>query len=172
MRCRPQTNQPTNQPANQPTSQPTTPAVPQPSPTIRTAVLSDAARLAELSGTLGYPTSASFLGATLQRILGRESDVVLVAEAGGTVVGWLHGAEQELLEIGKRCEILGLVVDGRHRGLGAGRRLVEAIENWARERGIEEVSVRSNIVRAESHPFYLHIGFHREKTQHAYRKRI
>ncbi|HTO72647.1 MAG TPA: GNAT family N-acetyltransferase [Gemmatimonadales bacterium] len=139
---------------------------------IRRAEQHDAVRLAELSGTLGYPTSAEFLGGTLQRILARDIDVVLVAEAGGTVVGWLHGAEQELLEIGRRCEILGLVVDDQRRGLGAGRKLVDAIECWARARGLTEVSVRSNIIRAESHPFYLRIGFHREKTQHAYRKAL
>jgi GNAT superfamily N-acetyltransferase len=141
--------------------------------TIRPAVLADAPRLAELSATLGYPVAAETLAATLKRLLARETEVVLVAETGaGTVVGWLHGAEQELLEIGRRCEICGLVVDGQHRGLGAGRKLVEAVEAWARSRGLEEVSVRSNIVRSESHPFYLHLGFEREKTQHAYRKRV
>jgi GNAT superfamily N-acetyltransferase len=140
---------------------------------IRTAVQADAARLAELSAVLGYPIDREVLAATLGRLLAGGRDVVLVAEiAPATIVGWLHGAEQDLLEIGRRCEICGLVVDGRHRGLGAGRRLVEAVESWAAGRGLKEVSVRSNVVRVESHPFYEHLGFLREKTQHAYRKAV
>jgi GNAT superfamily N-acetyltransferase len=98
---------------------------------------------------------------------------VLVAEtAPGRVVGWLHGAEQELLESGRRCEILGLVVDESQRARGVGRRLVQAVEAWAAARGLDRMAVRSNVARAESHPFYERLGYVRAKTQHAYRKRL
>ena len=141
--------------------------------TIRNATHSDAPRLAELSAMLGYPQPPERLAATLARVLGRSGEVVLVADLGhGQAIGWLHGAEQELLETGRSCEILGLVVDASHRGVGAGRKLVDAIESWARDRGIESVSVRSNVVRVEAHPFYLRMGFDRVKTQHAYRKSV
>lgn len=138
---------------------------------IRTAVPADAPRLAELSGQLGYPIEGAALAATLKRLLARDGEVVLVAELPpGLVVGWLHGAEQELLECGRRCEICGLVVSDGHRGHGVGRRLVKGVEAWAAGRGLDLVSVRSNVVRTEAHPFYERLGFIREKTQHAYRK--
>jgi len=98
---------------------------------------------------------------------------VLVAEgASDQVVGWVHASEQELLESGRRCEIIGLVVDAVNRGQGVGRGLVSAVEEWARQRQIEEVGVRSNVVRTDSHPFYERLGYTRVKTQHAYRKRL
>ena len=90
----------------------------------------------------------------------------------GRVVGWLHGSEQELLESGRRCEIVGLVVDPEHRGRGIGRRLIAAVEQWAVGRGLEQMTVRSNILRSESHPFYQRLGYVQTKTQHAYRKRL
>jgi hypothetical protein len=34
------------------------------------------------------------------------------------------------------------------------------------------MAVRSNVARAESHPFYERLGYVRTKTQHAYRKRL
>jgi GNAT superfamily N-acetyltransferase len=109
----------------------------------------------------------------LERLLARPEDAVLIAEMpSGEVVGWLHAAEQELLESGRRCEILGLVVDAGQRKLGAGRQLVAAAEAWARERGLAEMAVRSNVARVESHPFYERLGYLRVKTQHAYRKRL
>ncbi|MEP6688103.1 MAG: GNAT family N-acetyltransferase [Gemmatimonadales bacterium] len=87
-------------------------------------------------------------------------------------MGWLHGAEQELLESGRRCEILGLVVDEAHRSRGVGRRLVEQIEAWAAARGLERMTVRSSVARLDSHPFYEPLGYEWAKTQHAYRKRL
>lgn len=109
----------------------------------------------------------------LERLLSEDGEIVLVAEQpAGTVLGWLHGSEQELLESGTRCEILGLVVDEVHRGQGTGRALIAAVEAWARQRGLQQVAVRSNIARIESHGFYEHLGYLRTKTQHAYRKAL
>jgi GNAT superfamily N-acetyltransferase len=144
-----------------------------PEPTIRRAAGQDAPRLAELSRVLGYPAAAAELGVRLERLLASSQDIVLVAEsATGETVGWLHGAEQELLESGRRCEILGLVIDPAHRGQGIGRCLVAAVEAWARARDLKQMTVRSNVVRTESHPFYERLGYARAKTQHAYRKRL
>jgi len=53
-----------------------------------------------------------------------------------------------------------------------GRRLVAAVEEWAADRGLEEVTVRSNVVRPEAHPFYERLGYRRAKNQHAYRKSL
>ena len=141
-------------------------------PTIRPAVPADAAAIAGLSGELGYPVSPAAVARRLERLLPRPDQVVLVADAGGLLAGWIHGAEQELVEAERRCEILGLVIDQRRRREGTARRLVAAVEEWAVSRGLGEMSVRSNVTRAESHPFYEAIGYRRVKTQQVYRKRL
>jgi GNAT superfamily N-acetyltransferase len=111
--------------------------------------------------------------ARVERLLGRAEDLVLVAEMPPRgIIGWLHGAEQELLESERRCEILGLVVDAEYRRHGVGRLLVDAAEAWATARGLELMAVRSNVTRSESHPFYERLGYARVKTQHAYRKHL
>lgn len=140
---------------------------------IRSAIAVDAPRLAELSTILGYPASGEAIAQRLGCLLSRAEETVLVAELpSGEVVGWVHGAEQELLESGRRCEILGLIVDAEHRRHGVGRQLVAAVEQWAAVRGIEQMGVRSSVLRTESHPFYERLGYMRAKTQHAYRKRL
>jgi len=138
---------------------------------IRRATTNDAAAIARLSGQLGYPVETRVMAERLERFLLLEDHTVFVAETT-EVVGWIHAAEHEVLEVGNHCEIWGLVVADGHRGEGIGGRLVEAVQQWALRRGLDEISVRSNVVRPESHAFYERIGFIRYKTQHAYRKRL
>jgi GNAT superfamily N-acetyltransferase len=140
---------------------------------VHRARIVDAGRVAELSAMLGYPVTPEIMEQRIERVLRLETHIVFVVETSSNeVVGWTHAVEQEILEAGCRCEILGLVVaEGQRRG-GIGRRLIEAVEQWALARGLNEISVRSNVVRVESHPFYERMGYARYKTQHAYRKRL
>ena len=127
--------------------------------------------MAVLSSQLGYPVSSTVLAERLAKVLERTDELVVVAcSSDGAVIGWGHGAEQRFLEASKRCELLGLVVEVDHRREGIGQQLVAAVERWAGDRGITEISVRSNVLRAESHPFYQRLGYQRTKTQHVYRK--
>jgi len=54
----------------------------------------------------------------------------------------------------------------------AGLTVLTAAEGWAPARGLEQMAVRSNVARSDSHPFYERLGYLRVKTQHAYRKRL
>jgi GNAT superfamily N-acetyltransferase len=139
---------------------------------VRRAAAADAARIAELSGDLGYPVEERLMSERLAHLSARGDTVVFVAVDGDRVAGWIHGAEHELLEVGRLCEILGLVVDASARRGGAGRALMAAVEEWAASRGVPQMSVRSSIVRVESHPFYERLGYRRVKTQHSYRKNL
>ena len=137
---------------------------------IRTALADDAASIAHLSTAIGYPNSAEDILPILLRILDDKAHVVLVFEVSGSVVGWVHAAEQLNLESGPRCEILGLAVDPDSRRLGIGSQLVHAAEMWAKRQGFPRIGVKSNATRLESHPFYKQVGFVHVKTQHVYRK--
>ncbi len=141
--------------------------------TIRPAVHTDAAAVAALSRELGYPTESREMADRLARLLTQpDRDVVFVAVAGHDVAGWVHVGRRELLESGPQAEILGLVVGNAFRRRGVGRLLVAEAERWAARRGVDDVVVRSNVSRAESHPFYQRCGYRRVKSQHVYRKRI
>jgi len=140
---------------------------------IRNAVISDADRVAELCGVLGYPVTGDLMAERLARVLDNSEDTVLVAVLpSGKVIGWLHASERQLLEMGRYAEIMGLVVDASHRGLGVGRELIARAEAWTAARGLSDLHVRSNVVRLESHPFYQRLGYLKVKTQHAYRKAL
>jgi GNAT superfamily N-acetyltransferase len=140
---------------------------------IRPATVGDVDALAALSDQLGYPAAPRQIATRLQQLSSRENDhAVFVAIVEGVAAGWIHVARRQLLETDDRAEILGLVVASGMRQRGIGRALIAAAESWAAHAGLFEVVVRSNVARAESHPFYDRLGYTRTKTQHVYLKRV
>ena len=142
-------------------------------PKIRQAVESDATELARLTSQLGYPVSEASIRARMTRVFGTADACLLVVEGqAGELAGWIHGFLCQLLESDYRVEIGGLIVDERRRRSGIGRRLVQAVENWAVERGAVELSVRCREERTEADKFYESLSFRHTKTQRVFRKRI
>jgi GNAT superfamily N-acetyltransferase len=138
---------------------------------IRRARYSDAPRLADLAGQLGYPTTPSEIAKRLRKLRGGTQDALFVAESSAAgVVGWAHVSVNHLVEVGTRAELNGLVVADGHRSLGAGALLLHAVEAWAAKHGCPEMSVRSNVLRDRAHQFYLRQGYDHYKTQKAFRK--
>jgi GNAT superfamily N-acetyltransferase len=138
---------------------------------IRRARAGDAARVAELSGQLGYPTPAREMAKRLKSVLQDRDGACFVAETKGHgVVGWVHVRTTPLIEVERRAEVNGLVVDEGIRSQGAGWLLLDAGEKWAKKRGCKGMSVRSNVLRERAHGFYLRHGYEQYKTQKAFRK--
>ena len=138
---------------------------------IRRAKSSDAARIAELAGQLGYPATTAQMRERLRGIRPASEHAVFVAEsAKDGVIGWVHVSKQPLLEVEIRAEVNGLVVAEGQRSLGAGARLLAAAEDWACKCGCKGMSVRSNVIRERAHKFYVGSGYEHYKTQKSFRK--
>jgi GNAT superfamily N-acetyltransferase len=142
-------------------------------PQVRPAVVADAEAVARLAGQLGYPTTAQEARDRLPALLADPDRALLVATAAdGAVIGWVHGTIVRLIEAPPLVEVWGLVVAEGARGEGIGRLLMSALEAWARERGLGEVRLRSNVVRERGHRFYLGLGYELVKTQKVFRKAL
>ncbi len=140
---------------------------------IRKAKVADAKPISALSGQLGYPTTTKEMTTRLKRALRGQSGACFVAETRQDgVIGWVHVSVTPLLEVERRAEVNGLVVDERVRSQGAGRELLEAAEKWARKMGCAGMSLRSNVIRERAHTFYLRQGYEHYKTQKAFRKAL
>jgi len=95
---------------------------------------------------------------------GDETRMVLVAEAGGDVVGFVHG------QIGgspppMEDRVIGMITDiaiaFSHRGKGVGGDLMRAMEEWFKSRGAESISLSAAMKNDCALGFYEHLGFER-----------
>ena len=133
----------------------------------------DAEAVNVLVAQLGYPNDLGKTQTAIRAVLGSEvAGAFVVEDPSGQVIGWAHVFMAPLIESGPNAELGGLVVDEKARGGGAGRALIERVEAWAKERGAQELNLRSNIIRDGAHEFYKHLGFEVQKTQHKFRKKL
>ncbi len=137
---------------------------------IRPPRAADAEQLGVLNRQLGYATEIEELVSRVNKLSGLQEHFVAVAEVDGAVVGWVQAEHRFSMETGDKAELVGLIVGAAARRSGVGTILVQAAEDWATDRGLRSIVVRSNVIRAESHSFYRRIGYTQSKTQHVYAK--
>jgi GNAT superfamily N-acetyltransferase len=136
---------------------------------VRSASIGDASALAPLFDQLGYPTPASEIE---RRLAARDddSDVFVAVEDG--IVGFVAVSIHADFVGNRSCVVGGLVVRDTRRNRAIGERLLNAAENWALERNVTLVTVRSNVVRERAHGFYERHGYAIAKTQCIFEKRL
>lgn len=138
---------------------------------LREARPSDADRMTDMAGQLGYPLGPGELAERLPRVAGTRDAVVLVAvDVEDQPIGWIHVELKATLLAPLAAQVMGLVVDERARSQGIGARLLERGEAWARERGCHAMLVGTRVTRERAHRFYRRQGYELLKTSHFFEK--
>lgn len=90
---------------------------------------------------------------------GWEPDGVwLVAEVGGTVCSSL-GAERGKRPRERHVAEFGITVGKAHRGIGVGKAMLEALEVWANEFGVERIQLRVFDTNDRARALYERMGY-------------
>ena len=139
---------------------------------IRIAIVEDSQSISNLSNQLGYKSESNQIKNRLSKMLQDSSHCIYVAFINEKIVGWIHGFLALRVESDSFVEIGGLVVDELFRKQGIGRSLVDSVIKWAELKKVQNVRVRCNVVRIESHKFYENIGFTVNKEQKIFDKKL
>lgn len=136
--------------------------------TVRAGRAEDATSVTGLVGELGFPATLREVENRLAAMM-RAGETVLVAVEGQRVIGFAAVHITPVLHrptpVGR---ITALVVSQASRGMGAGRSLVTAAEQIARDHGCGMIEVTSNRNLAAAHAFYDRLGY--EVTSLRFRK--
>jgi GNAT superfamily N-acetyltransferase len=127
--------------------------------TIRRATTTDAADIARLFATLGYPIQPDDVPSRLARLDAITDAVLLAMDGTGSALGLIALHSFPIVHVAQPIALItGLVVSPDARGRGVGRALVEAARSWAIERGCDRLMVTSAEHRADAHAFYPAVG--------------
>lgn len=110
-----------------------------------------------------WPASPRFTEAELTELLAHETCLVLVAEEGGEVVGFLEASIQSPERPDEAgcpwCGIHNLAVAPNRRGRGIGTNLVEATERWARGKGLTQLRLDVFEFNKAARALYDRLGY-------------
>lgn len=144
----------------------------EPSILIRDVKADDLPFIVELADQLGYPSKIKEMEPRLRSVMKDAEQKIFVAVHASSLVGWIHVRRRTVLLDDPCVDVGGLIVDREYRGQGIGRLLLEAAEGWARSRGNNQIFIRSNIIREDSHAIYKSLGFECIKTSKVFVKEL
>jgi GNAT superfamily N-acetyltransferase len=95
----------------------------------------------------------------LRQAIESHDSVVLVADDGGALIGFLTGYQDlHSVRFGYRAWVEDFAVEPKRRSQGVGKAMLEAAKAWARERGATHLELDSALARADAHRFYEREG--------------
>ncbi len=118
-----------------------------------------------LNQELGYLYDLEKVKERIAGILESTKDIILVAQQGDEVIGYIHVSPYELLYSDSLINILGFVVKEKFINTGTGNVLINSLEYWAKENGYSGVRLVSGFDRLNAHRFYQKHGYINRKDQ-------
>ena len=140
--------------------------------TIRRCMVSDAKRIYELCRvSLGYDFTEAQVESNIRKLIGSQENLLMVAVGeDDEVVGFIHASNHDPVYAPPMKDIMALAIYDEYRHMGIGRRLLAAVEEWARQTGAHGIRVNSGIEQKSAVVFYKSCGFENIKTLYNLRK--
>ena len=140
---------------------------------IRRISIEDAEAVCRLCKELGHDSDL----ALIQRRIGELSAddhyfFPVYEDQAGRVLGFMQAERYDLLYGERGFNVIALCVDEKHRRCGIGRKLMEALEFHAGTCGVSFIRLNSRVERADAHAFYEALGYHCDKTQKRFIRRL
>jgi ribosomal protein S18 acetylase RimI-like enzyme len=115
----------------------------------------------------GVHTGRSDTPAEIEKKLGRDPDLFLVAEANGCIIGSVIGGYD-----GRRGLVYHLAVSSEFRGLGVGSRLMDELESRLRAKGCLKCYLLVTVDNPEAEIYYQHRGWQHMDAIRLYGKEL
>ncbi|WP_264289432.1 GNAT family N-acetyltransferase [Duffyella gerundensis] len=134
---------------------------------IRPAQVNDSFALSALLSELGYGSTDDVMARRLSQLIADEKETLLVAEEGGTVLGFisLHFIPQLALA-GDFARISYFCIAEGERSRGLGQQLLAYAEQIAVRHGCDRMEVHCNAHRHKANQFYLREGYEESPRYH------
>lgn len=127
---------------------------------IREARLEDYEAIAYMNTeSLGYEYPVEKTKKNLESLLEKSSQKLIVACVDDEVIGYIHASDYECTYRAAAKNIMAICVYKQYQGLGAGKKLLQAIEKWAKEDDSDIVRLVSSNYRTGAHEFYKCCGY-------------
>lgn len=138
---------------------------------IRKCTSEDADQIYELNrNEMGYDYPIAETRRQIKKLLSSKHDMIYVVVLEGSVVGYVHANDYNLIYAPPMKNIMGIAVSSKCKRAGIGKALLAAVEKWAKADGAKGVRLVSGMTRKEAHAFYEQCGYSGGKQQLNFKK--
>ncbi len=138
---------------------------------IRKCMISDAPYIRDLSKEiLGFDYPVDKFEENIRRLMGTSSNCIYIAENAGTILGFAHACDFDIMYGPKLKVLRAIAVDANYRRYGIATKLMEAVEGWAQRHGAEGIRIYGGADRKDATPFYKTCGYDIVKPEVQYKK--
>ncbi len=133
---------------------------------IREAYIADVDAIWQLNvSEMGYDFPIADTSKRLADILNSSHDKIFVAICDGTVAGYVHANDYNLIYAEHMKNIMGIAVFEKFKRQGIGKALLGKVEEWARSDNAVGIRLVSGQNRKQAHSFYHKCGYSNDKNQ-------
>lgn len=135
---------------------------------IREMQRQDEQSINRLLNQLGYPMTVEETARRLTKIKNDKVNgtTIIVAEASnGEILGFAQWLVLDSLLFEPLTYLIALVVDENSRSKGIGSQLLQRVEDWSKDHGMDGVILHSGVERHKAHCFYEKSGYQIRKEQ-------
>lgn len=139
--------------------------------TIRKCMISDAHNIRKLSqSALGFEYPEDKFEENIRRLMATKSNIIYVAENNNRFLGFAHGCDFDII-YGPQLKVLrAIAVVEEYRRYGAAKKLLEAVEAWAKKSGAEGIRIYGGTERSAANAFYKANGYDFVKPESKFKK--
>ena len=108
---------------------------------------------------MGYDYPIAETRRQIKKLLSSKHDMIYVVVLEGSVVGYVHANDYNLIYAPPMKNIMGIAVSSKCKRAGIGKALLAAVEKWAKADGAKGGRLVSGMTRKEAHAFYEQCGY-------------
>lgn len=105
-------------------------------------------------------------------VFNHDDEKIFIAVSDDEVIGYIYANTYDVLYQEPIANIVTFVLNMNKKHNGVGKTLIDAVENWAKDNGLKEVRLVSDVNRTHAHSLFKKLGYNVNETDYEFKKSI
>lgn len=103
-------------------------------------------------------------------VLNHDDEKIFIAVCDDEVIGYIYVNIYDVLYQEPIANVVSFILNMNKKHNGVGKTLIEAAENWAKDKGIKKVRIVSDVNRTHGHSLFKKLGYVINETDFEFKK--
>lgn len=105
-------------------------------------------------------------------VLNQDDEKIFIAVCDDEVIGYIYVNIYDVLYQEPIANVVSFILNMNKKHNGVGKTLIEAAENWAKDKGIKKARIVSDVNRTHGHSLFKKLGYVINETDFEFKKAL